>query len=1655
MTGREWVGGLVGSNGSLITASYATGRVTGQSRVGGLVGDNGSSLGSGRIVASYATGRVTGREWVGGLVGSNVSFIEAGYATGRVTDGLSRVGGLVGDNGGGTITASYWDTRTSGRSSGSNGTGQTTTQLQTPTGYGGIYADWDVDLDNDGTNDDPWHFGSGSQYPALQVDFDGDGTASWQEFGHQLRAGPTALTVTAETGPMELSWTAVDVSDWTPAPDVTYTVSRHTGTTDAVLAQGLTSGAYTDPDVTRGTTYTYQVAAVVDGGEATRGGLVEATAPNQSPAFAADSLTRTIAENPPAGEPIGEPVAATDPDRDLLTYSLGGPDAAAFTITGTTGQLRAKDALDYETRETYEVTVKVRDSVAVDGTADMATDDEITVTITVTDVNEAPVFDASLPTTYSVAEKTPRGQPIGVFSATDPDTRTPDSVNLTYSLSGTDAAVFFLDPNTGELQTREPLDYESRHTYQVTVAVRDGKDVDGEEDLTETDAEIIVTIDVLNVDEAGMVALSSAIPQEKRALTATLSDLDGGLSTITWQWARSPDQATWTDLPGAMSIGAVTASYTPDAPDVGQYLRATATYTDGQGSNKRAQAETSLVQAAPQVRLVLSADSITEGGTGNTVTVTAELMPAAEDETVVELSEMREHYTLSGTSLTIPLGATQSNAVTLTATDNAVDGPEETKAVPVTGILTRNTLVTAPAPVTLTITDEDTRGVMVTPTELTVNEGSSETYEVALTSEPTDTVTVTVTAPTNTDVTVNRTELVFQPERWNTAQPVAVAAAQDSTADDEPATITHTVSGGDYTTTPALAVATVAVTVKDDERPSTAIVLSVQPPTVEEGSSRTVTVRGTLNGAPRQQATPVEVEVTADTATQGTDFTAAPASFVLTIPAATQSGTATFTLTPVDDSLDEPDETVTVSGSTTGLDVTETPLTITDTDAPPTVELVLTPVSINENGEQSTVTAMLSHPSSTATEVVVTVPAGADAVRQSGTTLTIAAGETASTGNVTLTAVDNATDAQDTVVTVSGQAENALGADGPAAVMLTITDDDPPEVEGESAPKYVEYDTAPVATYTATNPAGGRLMWSLSGTDANDFRIDRNGVLRFASPPDFEASRSHVYQVTVVASDGTLAGTLDVTVTVQDALGTVRLSLAQPRIIAPLSATVNDPDGVETVTEWCWERSRYRDFQTDISLLACTTTDSATATYQPEDGDLGHYLRATVTYTDGDGMTKEVMGMAAELVSARPLPSPHGAGNSGGGGGSGEGGSRDLHGNTAAQATRVRLGSTAPWPSSTNGQINTGDDADYFQLTVPHAGVLVVETTGSTDTIGTVWQAGEELASADHGGVRQNFRLSPRVRAGSVVVAVAGNGRTGSYTLETHLVVGYLENPGADSFQSGIGVLSGWVCDAEVVEIELNGMPQEAAYGTERLDTAGVCGDVDNGFGLLFNWNLVREGEHEVVALVDGVELGRATVTVTTLGEEFVRGVEGECLAEDFPSRGETITLLWQEAQQNFVIAGGRAPRSPTQPGTAGGGFLENPSPNSFQSGIGVISGWVCAAEEVEITLGDLAPQVAGYGTERLDTQAVCGDTDNGFGLLFNWNLLGDGEHTVLATVDGIELGRARVRVTTLGEEFVRGTVGECVVEDFPSPGEAVTLTWQQNQQNFVITAVE
>ena len=203
---------------------------------------------------------------------------------------------------------------------------------------------------------------------------------------------------------------------------------------------------------------------------------------NRAPSFTdGDNTTRSVAENTGSGVDIGSAVSAADPDNDDLTYTLGGTDAASFSINSTNGQLRTSAALDYENKRSYSVTITVSDG---------ALTDSINVTIDVTDVDEnrAPSFTDGDNTTRSVAENTGSGVDIGsAVSATDPD-----NDDLTYTLGGTDAASFSINSTNGQLRTSAALDYENKRSYAVTITVSDGA-------LTDS---INVTVNVTNVNEA-------------------------------------------------------------------------------------------------------------------------------------------------------------------------------------------------------------------------------------------------------------------------------------------------------------------------------------------------------------------------------------------------------------------------------------------------------------------------------------------------------------------------------------------------------------------------------------------------------------------------------------------------------------------------------------------------------------------------------------------------------------------------------------------------------------------------------------------------------------------------------------------------------------------------------------------------------------------------------------------------------------------------------------------------------------------------------------------------------------------------------------------------------------------------------------------------
>ncbi len=109
------------------------------------------------------------------------------------------------------------------------------------------------------------------------------------------------------------------------------------------------------------------------------------------------------------------------------------------------------------------------------------------------------------------------------------------------------------------------------------------------------------------------------------------------------------------------------------------------------------------------------------------------------------------------------------------------------------------------------------------------------------------------------------------------------------------------------------------------------------------------------------------------------------------------------------------------------------------------------------------------------------------------------------------------------------------------------------------------------------------------------------------------------------------------------------------------------------------------------------------------------------------------------------------------------------------------------------------------------------------------------------------------------------------------------------------------------------------------------------------------------------------------------------------------------------------------------------------------------------MSLDGHAPVKVPYGSSRADTAGVCGagNTNTGFGLLFNFNLLGAGNHTAQLYVNGQAIGAANsFTVTVPAGEFLTGVSKLVTVPDFPSPGRTTTLIWQEAQQNFAVYSV-
>lgn len=134
-------------------------------------------------------------------------------------------------------------------------------------------------------------------------------------------------------------------------------------------------------------------------------------------------------------------------------------------------------------------------------------------------------------------------------------------------------------------------------------------------------------------------------------------------------------------------------------------------------------------------------------------------------------------------------------------------------------------------------------------------------------------------------------------------------------------------------------------------------------------------------------------------------------------------------------------------------------------------------------------------------------------------------------------------------------------------------------------------------------------------------------------------------------------------------------------------------------------------------------------------------------------------------------------------------------------------------------------------------------------------------------------------------------------------------------------------------------------------------------------------------------------------------------------------------------------------------GALENPATFGSESGIGVISGFHCTAKNITFKINGRDAGKAGAGTDRGDTMGLCGRSDTGFSLLFNFNLLEPGTHAISMYADG-QLVETRNFFTTrsAGQEFAKGKSRSILIPDFPQQGHSARLDWVTSKQAFVVT---
>ncbi len=929
-------------------------------------------------------------------------------------------------------------------------------------------------------------------------------------------------------------------------------------------------------------------------------------------------------------------------DIDVASNDTG-PDGGTLTFTLRTTPSHGTAAFKQDAKGVITYTPMTNyngiDTFKYIATGDENGYDEATVTVTVTPVNDAPVVTGDATVRY--AEN--GAAAVGTYTATDPDD---DVITGGLTLSGADAGKFNIS-SAGALNFTNPPDFENPadagrdNVYNVTVSASDGS-------LSGT---LAVTITVTDVNDVLTAEDDDATTKEDTAVDIDVASNDTG-----------PDGATLTfTLRTTPSHG--TAAFKPDAKGV-------ITYTPMTNYN-----------GIDTFKYIATGDE--NGYDEATVTVT---VTPVNDEPVVT-GDATVRYAENGAAAVATYTATDPDDDTITG-GLTLSGADAGKFNFSSGALTFQTSPDFENPA-------DAGGDNVYNVIVSASDGSlSGTLAVTITVTDVNEV-LTVTGDATVEYAENGT----------------AAIATYTATDPEGATVTWSLTGDDA----------------EDFRVSSAGVLTFQTaPDFENPKDKNtdnvynVTVSasdGTLSGTLAVQVTVTNVNegpvVTGDaTIRYAENGTAAVATYTAADP---DSNSVTWTLTGDDaedfsintdgalNFLHRPDfENPTDAG---GDNVYNVIVSASDGTLSGTLAVTITVTDVND------VLTAEDDAATTKEDTSVDIDVASNDIAPEGATLTFtlrttpihgtAAFKPGTTGIITYTPMTNY-NGIDTFEYIATGDENGYDE---ATVTVTVTAvNDEPVVTGDATVRYAENGTAAVATYTATDPDSNSVTWTLTGDDAEDFSINTGGVLTFQTSPDFEnpadAGGDNVYNVIVSASDGTLSGTLAVTITVTDVIegpvitGDATISYAENGTAAVATYSVTDPEGA-TVT-WSLTGDDAEDFS--VNTDGVLTFQMAPDFENPADAGENNVYNVTVTATDSGGLSDSIT-VTITVTNVNEAPTV-----------SGSTAVRYAENGTAAVAAYTAAdpeGATVTWSL-------TGDDAEDFS--VSSSGALTFQMAPDFET---------------------------------------------------------------------------------------------------------------------------------------------------------------------------------------------------------------------------------------------------------------------------------------------------------------------------------------------------